>query len=144
MDQGAIAGMLKEDRAEWEALLAVLDARQGLSLHDPGSPAWTPRDVFTHLACWINHSTDGIDARLAGGAVAPLEGSDDDINARVQEEGSHLSHNEARAQAEQAFNRRVDSIEAIPHERWDTGFEALSHADGHEHYAAHRSFIVDS
>ncbi len=44
MDAEAVAAMLREDRAQWEALTAVLDAHPEGSLHDASSP-WTSRDV---------------------------------------------------------------------------------------------------
>jgi hypothetical protein len=50
MDATAIAAMLAEDRREWAALCAALDAHPEGPLHDPESPTWTARDVYAHLA----------------------------------------------------------------------------------------------
>jgi len=44
------AEMLRRDRIEWQALVAILDARPAGALHDPESPKWEARDVYAHLA----------------------------------------------------------------------------------------------
>ncbi len=141
MDAEAVAAMLREDRTEWEVLVAVLEAHPQKSLHDPSSPRWTRRDVYAHLARWIERSTDALEARLAGRALPPLEGTDDEINARWQREDSGLSLGEARERAQQAFGRRLRAIEGVPTDRWDEMLEAIACADGAEHYAGHRSYI---
>ena len=141
MDAKAIAVMLQEDRAEWEALTAVLDAHPKGTLHDPSSPRWTSRDVYAHLARWIEHSTAALEALLAGRTLPPLEGTDDEINARWQQEDSGLSLGEARERAQQAFERRLRAIEGVPTDRWDEMLEAIARADGAEHSAGHRSYI---
>ena len=64
MDSEAVAAMLREDRDEWEALVAVLEAHPEESLHDAGSPSWSSRDVYAHLARWIERSTAQLEARL--------------------------------------------------------------------------------
>ncbi len=141
MDAEAIAVMLQEDRAEWEALTAVLDVHPEGSLHEPNSLSWTSRDVYAHLARWIVRSTDALEARLASRALPPLEGTDDEINARWQQEDSGLSLGEARERAQQAFERRLRAIELVPADRWDAVLGAIARADGAEHYAGHRSYI---
>jgi len=141
MDAEATAVMLQEDRAQWEALTAVLDAHPQTSLHDPGSPRWTSRDVYAHLARWIERSTSELEVRLEGGTLQPLEGTDDEINARWQRKDSGLSLDEARERAQRAFERRLRAIEGVPTDRWDEMLRAIARADGAEHYAGHRSYI---
>jgi hypothetical protein len=142
MDAPTIAAMLAEDRAEWSALVAALDAHPTFPLHDPESPTWTARDVYAHLARWINNSTDAFDSWLANRTVpASPEGDDDTINARWQREDSGLTLDEARARAQQAFDRRIRAIEAAPADRWDPILGATAHADGAQHYRNHRSYI---
>ncbi len=141
MDAEAVAAMLRKDRAEWEALVAVLEAHPQKSLHDPSSPRWTSRDVYAHLARWIERSTDALEARLAGRALPSLEGTDDEINARWQREDSGLSLGQARERVQQAFERRLRAIEGVPTDRWDEMIEAIACADGAEHYAGHQSYI---
>jgi hypothetical protein len=98
--------------------------------------------VYAHLARWMNHSTDAFDSWLANRTIPKtLEGDDDTINARWQAEDSHLTLDEARALAQQAFDRRIRAIEAAPADRWDKILEATAHADDAKHYRAHRSWI---
>jgi hypothetical protein len=141
METEAVQAMLRDDRAEWDALVAVLEVQPDGPLHDPNSPEWTSRDVYTHLACWMEHSTDILEAHLAGRALPALEGSDDEINARWQAEHSHMSLDEARAWARRAFERRIRAIEAVPPDRCDAAVEAMARADGAGHYRGHRSYI---
>ena len=142
MDSDAIAAMLREDRAEWEALVAVLEAHPDQSLHGAGSPPWTRRDLYAHLARWIERSTAELQARLAGRTLPPIEGTDDQINARWQQEDSCFNLVEARERARTAFERRLRAIEAVPTARWDQVLEAIARADGAEHYASHHLYIV--
>jgi Flavin reductase like domain len=46
--------MLREDRAEWDALVVLLDAHPRQALHR-GTSVWTSRDIYAHLARWIEH-----------------------------------------------------------------------------------------
>ena len=57
MDAKALAHMLSERRREWALLCEALDAHPEGALHDPASPEWTARDVFTHLAAMMEGST---------------------------------------------------------------------------------------
>jgi len=140
LDSEAVAAMLRSDRAEWEALVAVLEAHPEQRLHAEGSPPWVSRDVYAHLARWMSRSTDDLEARLAGRTLPPLEGNDDEINARWQREDSALSLDEARRRAREAFERRLRAIEGVPAGRWEPVLEAMARADGAEHYANHRRY----
>jgi len=142
VDTEAVAAMLRRDRAEWEALVAVLEAQPERRLHGEDSPSWVSRDVYAHLARWMNRSTDDLEARLAGRTLPALEGTDDEINARWQREDSGLSLPEARRRAQEAFERRLRAIESVPPGRWEPVLEAMARADGSQHYANHRRYIV--
>jgi hypothetical protein len=142
VDAGAVAAMLREDRDEWQALVALLEAHPDENLHASGSPSWTSRDIYAHLARWIEHSTATLEARLAGRTLPPLEGADDEINARWQREDSGQTLDQARRRAQTAFERRLRAIRAVPADRWDRELEAIARADGSEHYKGHRSYIV--
>ncbi len=138
-----VKAMLREDRAAWDELVAVLDAHPREVLHDPASSwQWTSRDVYAHLARWLTRSMDELEAMLGGAPLAPLTGSDDEINARWQREDSGLSLGEARARAQAAFDRRVRLIESVPDGAWNAALERIARYDGAEHYRAHRSYIV--
>jgi len=142
MDTEAVAAMLREDIAEWEKLVAVLEAHPEESLHDPDSPPWTSRDVYAHLARWMEHSTALLEARLSGGTIPPVPGTGDEINARWQQEDSGLSLAEARERAQQAFERRRYVIMSVLGERWDEEMERHARWDGAEHFTKHRSYII--
>src|SRR4030042_6905377 len=142
MDAEAVAAVLREDRAEWEALFALREANPDENPHAPGSPSWTSRDIYSHLARWIERSTAELEARLAGRTLPPLEGTDDEINARWQRDDSGLNLRQARERAQQAFERRLRAIEAVPSGRWDAELERIARADGAEHFRGHRSYIA--
>ncbi len=138
-----VSSMLRDDRAAWDELVAILEGRPREVLHDPASPwRWTSRDVYAHLARWLTRSMDELEAALAGARLPPLEGTEDEINRRWQREDSSLGLEEARARAQQAFDRRVRLVESVPDDRWDAALERIARYDGAEHYRAHRSFIV--
>ena len=142
MDDEAVAAMLREDRAEWEVLVALLEAHPNESLHDPSEPTWNSRDIFAHFARWIERSTQQLEARLAGSKRPSLEGTDDEINARWQQEDSRLTLDEAREWAQRAFAQRIKAIEAVPQDRWDETLERIARADGADHFRGHRGYIV--
>jgi len=149
MDAQAIQAMLREDREEWEALVAVLEAHPDGPLHDPESPDWTARDVYTHLARMVESTTALMEGILAGRPSPDFEPFDefegDDegaINARIQRKYSHMRLDEARERAQRAFERRIRAIESVPTDRWDAQLEEIARGDGSQHYRAHRSFIV--
>jgi hypothetical protein len=144
MDSDAIEAMLREDRSAWHSLVEVLEAHAGRPLHAEGSPPWTSRDVYAHLARWMEHSTAALNVWLADHKpLPPPAGTDDEINARWQEEDNRLTLEEARRRAREAFERRVRAIQAVPPDRWgDPVLESIARADGSEHYAAHRVYVV--
>ena len=130
MDRTEISAMLDLDRVKWDALVVTLVAHPDESLHDPASPTWTSRDVYAHLARWMEVSTDHLASELAGRAHERIEGTDDEINARWQAEDSGMSLTEARARAQAEYRRRIDAIEAVPDDRWDETLDRIAHADG--------------
>ena len=142
MDRESVVDMLREDTAEWANLVAMLETHPDKSLHDPASPPWNSRDVYAHIARWMEHSNATLEARLASRTLPPIPGTDDEINARWQREDSRLSLAEAREKAQKAFERRKRLIESVPEERWDKELESIARADGVEHIAAHRSYII--
>lgn len=134
--------MLSADRAEWDALVALLDAQPEAVLHGEGVPEWTSRDVYNHLGRWITRSTDELEAHLHGRTLPKLEGTDDEINARWQAEDSGLSLAEAKSRAQAAFDRRAQAIASVPAERWhDEALVEIAHADDQQHFRGHRNAI---
>jgi hypothetical protein len=136
--------MLRIDRIGWDALVSLLDAHPGESLHDPASPKWTSRDVYAHFARWFNHSNTCIEAFCAGAEPPSLEGTPEDINARWQREDSRVSLDDAREKALAAFERRMEIIASIPPGKWDGELEKIARYDGAAHYTMHLNYIVAS
>jgi hypothetical protein len=52
--------------------------------HDPDG--WTSRDVYTHLARWMDLSNRHLVAELDGQSFQPEPGTDDEISARWKKE----------------------------------------------------------
>ena len=142
MDAAVPADMLRRDRKEWTALVAVLESHPGGPVHYPESPEWEARHVYAHLARWIDKSMADLEALLEGRPrPPPPEGDDDAINARWQAEDAAVSFAEARERAHDAYEHRLRLIEAVPSERWDNLLLAIAQADGYQHYASHRRYI---
>lgn len=140
MNSASVAEMLRKDREEWAALTALLDADPHRAVHQDGHD-WTARDVYTHFARWLNHSTNDFEATLRAEGLPRPEGTDNEINARWQSEDSKLSLDEARDWAQRQFDRRLQAIESLPEDRWTERVWSIAHADGWEHIAAHRRYI---
>lgn len=147
MNAEAMQQMLRDDRDEWDALCAVLDAHPDRALHDPESPDWTARDVYAHLARMMQCTT-ALLAKLAdvpvpaADAFDEFDGGDENaVNARIQQRYSHLGLDEARGWAQRVFDERIGAIEAVQPERWDAQLEGLARADGGDHYRGHRSYV---
>jgi len=141
MDASALADMLARDHVEWRALTAILESRPADSMHGADDPDWNARDVYTHLARWINHSTDDLEATFLGRGIPRPAGTDDEINARWRAEDAGLSLDAARDFAQRAFDRRLAALRAIPSDRWNPMLDLIANADGWEHIAAHRNYI---
>jgi hypothetical protein len=134
--------MLRRDHEEWAALVALLDARRSGPVHDPESPEWEARHVYAHFARWTSHSTDDMEAALAGRErPASPEGDDDTVNAGWRAEDDAISFEEARRRAHEAFKRREEAIRSVPGERWDLLLDEIARADGYEHIGGHRRYV---
>ncbi len=134
--------MLQRDEDQWRALVAILDAADQATVHEPPAPPWNARDVYAHLARWITHSTDAFEAHHAGRGPPPDQpGTDDEINARWQAEDASLSLAQARDRAHAAYERRLSAIRSAADDAWDNVLRATAHADGYRHYEAHRRYI---
>jgi len=141
VDQAAVTQMLSRDRAEWNLLVAILDAHPDEVLHKPESPPWTSRDIYAHLARWLNHSNKDMETYCAGGSDSPPIDNADEINYWWQQEDSELSLAEARERAFEAFEKRLQIIASIQPDQWDKELERIARYDGSEHLSAHRGYI---
>lgn len=140
-----VQDILDEDHRDWQTLVAMLDAYADGPLHDPESPEWTARDVYTHLAHMMEWTARAIEAAAAGQPrMQPASGmTEDEWNAELKRRFEHLSLDEAKAIAQEAFEHRIRAIESVPDERWDDElFEIASH-DGADHFRGHMTYIVE-
>ncbi len=137
-----VEAMLHRDEDEWRALVALLDGAGHAVVHEPPAPPWNARDVYAHLARWITHSTDAFEAHRDGRDPPPdPPGTDDEINARWQEEDASLSFAQARGRAHGAYERRLSAVRSAADDAWDNVLRATAHADGYQHYESHRRYI---
>jgi hypothetical protein len=141
MNMEMITEMSRKDCLEWELLTAVLDTHPEESLHGPNSPSWVSRDVYAHLARWINYSNRDMEAYCAGRSISPPIKNAEGLNSRWQQEDSWMTLPEARKRAHDAFAQRLHIIQSIPLNQWDKELGRIVHYDGAEHFAAHRSYI---
>ena len=144
MNSAEISAILLEDQKEWEALCAVLDVRPTGVVHGIGPTSWNARDVYAHVARWLEYSNSNLENALTGIPLSNIQESQfDEINGRWQQEDSELSLVEARIRAYKEFQRRVKIIQSIPLEKWTEEVVKMVYLDGASHYRLHRSYITD-
>jgi len=134
--------LLRFDAIVWKELVSVLEAHPEESLHAPTSPRWTSRDVYAHMARWLNHSNKLIQAYCAGQALPELEGTPEERNIRWQHEDSKMELQNAKEKAQAAFSERQRIVASIPLDKWDKELEHIVRYDGATHYAAHLNYMV--
>jgi hypothetical protein len=126
----------------WNELACLLEKHPAENLHGKSSPPWTSRDVYAHLARWLNHNNACIEAYCAGKEQPHLSAIPLEMNDIWQKEDSHLTLAQARTKAGVAFTSRLVAIESIPPEKWDAEMAKLVSVDGAVHYAMHMNYIV--
>jgi hypothetical protein len=142
MNPEHIRAMLCIDHIVWNALVCLLEKHPEESLHGPASPRWTSRDVYAHLARWLNHNNACIEAYCAGTELPQHLKAPEEMNDIWQQEDSVLTLADARTKAMAAFARRMGIIEAIPLDKWDGELGKLVSYDGATHYAMHINYIT--
>ncbi len=142
MNAEDVKTMLTIDLIVWNELACLLEKHPDKNLHGKGSPPWTSRDVYAHLARWLNHNNACIEAYCAGRKQPELEASPEAMNDRWQREDKNLSLDEARTKAGVALASRIAAIEAIPQDKWDTEMMGIVLYDNASHYAKHINYIV--
>ena len=129
--------MADEDRW-WNAIEAALDAHPGSRFHLEGDP-WDARDVWAHLARWLDRAVDVCEARLEGRIPERID--DFDVqNAAWQREDSVLSLDEAKSRAMEARRRLLEFVDATPTERWDAPMSGSIASNSAYHYLEHLRF----
>jgi hypothetical protein len=142
MNATEVQATLCIDHIVWNALVCLLEKHPAENLHGAGSPPWTSRDVYAHLARWLDHSNACIETYCTGQELPRLPAAPEEMNDIWQQQDAALTLDEARRRAQAAFTRRLDIIESIPLSRWDAALEKLVRYDGATHYAMHINYIV--
>lgn len=141
MEAIKISQIILEDRRQWQLLVATLDAHPDKTLHGTPSNPWKSRDVYAHLARWLEHSNRDMMAYIHGHNLSPSISNPEELNSMWKMEDSNVSFDEARSKAHQAFEERIRILHSIPLEKWDFKLEKIAEYDGAEHYKAHRNYI---
>lgn len=142
MNASDIEARLAEDDRAWAELVAKLDAHPDVNLHAPGSVPWNSRDVYAHLARWLEFNTANLQALLAGHHPADPGKDYDGLNARWQAEDASLSLEEARQWAMMAYEVRKRTIAAIPPSLWSGDIREQIGLEGAVHFRDHLSWIT--
>jgi hypothetical protein len=128
------------DLTMWNELACLLEKHPDVNLHAKGIP-WNSRDIYAHLARWLNRSNAHIEAYCRGEKLPELPVSPEEMNDIWQQEDKALTMAEARTKAGVAFTSRMVVIEAIPPDKWDAELWKLVNFDGATHYAMHMNYI---
>lgn len=135
--------LLAEGDAAWTQLCTVLDAADpNLALHDPDSPEWTSRDVYTHFLRMHSGSACAIRYELETGEPYRWSGLDEDeLNEQSVAEDRTISLDDARRLAIEAradYRALVASLD-------DDAFERIGRRHGDDllggHYRGHLEYI---
>jgi hypothetical protein len=141
MNAEQVKALLTTDLIMWNELACLLEKHPDVNLHAKSLP-WTSRDVYAHLARWLNHNNSCIEAYCAGKKQPHLSATPLEMNDIWQKEDSLLTLAQARTKAGVAFTSRMVAIESIPLDKWDAEMAKLVNVDGAIHYAMHINYIV--
>jgi hypothetical protein len=142
MNAEQIKALLSIDLIVWDELAWLLEKHPEENLHAAGSTPWNSRDVYAHLARWLNRSSAHIEAYCNGKKLPEFPASPEEMNDIWQREDSSLTLAEARTKAGVALANRLAAVEAIPTDKWDTEMHRIVSFDGATHYAMHINYIV--
>jgi hypothetical protein len=134
--------VLTEGDAAWGELCAALDAAPaGEPVHDPGTPGWTSRDVYTHFVRMHAWSAEAVRCEIAGRPLPWPEGDEDELNERWREEDSGMGLEEARRRAHETRRGYRDLLMSLSPEQWST--TGLRHSDdiAGGHYRGHLRYL---
>jgi hypothetical protein len=141
MDARKISELILEDRRQWQILVSVLDAYSSQTLHGTPDNPWKSRDVYAHLARWLEHSNRNMEAYIRGAGVLLTFDNPLEMNEIWKMEDYQMTLAAAREKAQRAFEERIRILHSIPLEKWDIKLEKIVAYDGAEHYKAHRQYI---
>lgn len=108
MNADQMKAMFCLDRIVWGALASTLDRHEESS---DSNSEWSIRDVYLNFARWLNHSNAYIEAYCAGKREqAHKAAAQQETIANWQQQGDHISLEEAVEKARNAFARRLEVI----------------------------------
>ena len=135
--------LMTEGDAAWTELCAVLDAADpDVPLHDPDSPDWTSRDVYTHFLRMHAGSARAIRYELEHDDRYQWSGLDEDeLNERNVAEDRALTLDEARRRAIEARADYRALVAGLTEEQ----FDRIGRRHGDDllggHYRGHLQYI---
>lgn len=137
----AKASALREDREGWAALVAALDAHPAGSVSSQGTPVWTARDAYAHMARWMDFNTHLIGELAAGRRFEFSRRPVDEINAEWQAADSGLSLAEARARATASYDAWQRTLDELPATKLTGFIQRVVRAGGVDHYDEHLGYM---
>ncbi len=143
MNAEQLKAYLTIDLTMWNELACLLEKHPDVNLHAKGIP-WNSRDIYAHLARWLNRSNAHIEAYCRGEKLPDLPASPEEMNDIWQKEDRALTLDEARRKAGVALASRLAAIEAVPLGKWDAELRRIAGMDGAMHFARHINYIVVS
>jgi hypothetical protein len=138
-----VQGIQRHESDGWERITAILDATPTGTVHrgDDGTD-WRASDVYAHLWRWMDVQFPRVEAFLAVGEVPELPATTDELNVRWLREDAELSFAEARRRAFLARDRFVESMRAMPIERWTNRLVSLYAGNSVGHYEEHLGYFA--
>ncbi len=151
-DKQRLLDLMELKRAAWDALISQLSEEQ---LLQPGADGdWSVKDVIAHITAYEDWTAQQLEASLRGEAPAPREMEQmaaegwydvDTRNRFMYEQCKDMPLEQVMSESEQAFNRLLQVVEALPEDRmaqtewWTSGRTVLDTIPGQsfEHYDQH-------
>ncbi len=116
------AALLRRGDELWDELTAALDT----SIDAPLGPStdWMGRDVYAHFARWTRQTADDLRRVLDGKPPRPIEGTEDEINARIREEERETPVDQLRSRCTEARAEVKALLLGLTDDQWRAFGEA--------------------
>jgi hypothetical protein len=141
MDANSLRELLDKDAAGWQRITAYLEANLEGRVHGDDADPWTSADLYAHLARWLDHTSDLLEAQRDGTPKPQEDGTIDEINARFRAEDAGIDITTARPRAVAAHDRYISAVSSLPLDRWNQELESDAMYDGWDHYDQHLNYI---
>lgn len=138
--------LMREGDESWAELCAALDAAEpGVPLHDPDSPQWTSRDVYTHFVRMHSGSARAIRWEIEHGERYVFSVLDEDeLNERNVAQDRSIDLDESSRLARESR----DAYRALVTRLTEEQFEAIGRRHGDDllggHYRGHLTYIREA